>query len=114
MDVAIPKSSYQHIYQLKTTPEIKDLQTQFNNLKEFAKHFGWTPVTYREYLRIRTELREKCKEAYNKNWENKINNISINCKNSKKFWNKIRILKGKKVNLHKLHERHRAKKILLR
>ena len=45
MDVAIPKSSYQHICQLKTTPKIKDLETQFKNLKEFATHFGWTPVT---------------------------------------------------------------------
>ncbi len=45
MDIAIPKSCYQHIYQLKTTPEIKDLEAQFNNLNEFATHFGWTPVT---------------------------------------------------------------------
>ncbi len=97
MDIAIPKSSYQHIYQLKTTPEIKNLETQFKYLKEFATHFGWTPATYREYLRIKTELREKCKEAYNKNWEEKINDISINCKNSKQFWNKIKILKGKKT-----------------
>ena len=96
MDIAIPKSFYQHIYQLKTTPEIKDLETQFNNLNEFATHFGWIPVTYREYLRIKTVLREKCKEAYDKNWEDKMNNISINCKNSKQFWNKIKILKGKK------------------
>ncbi len=96
MDIAIPKSSYQHIYQLKSTPEIKDLETQFKNLKQFATHFGWTPVTYRKYFRIRTERREKCKEAYNKNWEDKISNISINCKNSKHFWNKIKILKGKK------------------
>ncbi len=67
MDIAIPKSSYQHIYQLKSRPEIKDLETQFKNLQQFATHFRWTPVTYREYLRIKTELREKCKEAYNKN-----------------------------------------------
>ncbi len=27
MDIAIPKSTHQYIYQLKTTPEIKDLET---------------------------------------------------------------------------------------
>ncbi len=52
--------------------------------------------TYREYLRIKTELKERCKEAYSKNWENKINQLSSNSKNSKQFWNKIKVLKEKK------------------
>ncbi len=39
--------------------------------------------TYREYKKIKTELRERCKQAYNKNWEDKINEVSINSKNSK-------------------------------
>ena len=46
---------------------------------------------------MKTELRERCKEAYSKNWEDKINKISENSKNSKQFWNKIKILKGKKT-----------------
>jgi len=95
MDVAIPKSSYQYTYQLKTTPEIKYLENQHKSLMEFAEHFGWTMQTYREHQRIKTKLRERCKEAYNKNWEDKINYISDNSKNSKDFWNKIKILKGK-------------------
>ncbi len=71
-DTAIPKSTHQYIYQLKTTPEIRNLEIQFKNLSLFATHFSWTFYTYREYLRIKTELREKCKKAYNKNWEDKI------------------------------------------
>ena len=51
--------------------------------------------TYRNYQRIKTELRMRCKEPYNKNWEDKLNYISDNSKNSKDFWNKIKILKGK-------------------
>jgi len=97
MDIAIPKSTHQYIYQLKITPEIKDLESHFNNLKQYATLHGWTLQRYREYLRIKTELKERCKEAYNKNWEDKINYISENCKNSKQFWNKIKILKGKKT-----------------
>ncbi len=85
MDTAIPKTTHQFIYQLKSTPEIRNLESQFRNLKEFADFFGWTLQTYREYLRKRTELREVCKEAYHKNWEDKINYISENSKNSKKF-----------------------------
>ncbi len=49
---------------------------------------------YREYLRIRQELKEKCKEADNKNWENKINNIIDISKDTKEFWKKIKLLKG--------------------
>ena len=52
-------------------------------------------ATYREHQRIKSELRIKCKEAYNNNWEHQINHISDNCKNRKEFWNKIKILKGK-------------------
>ncbi len=89
MDAAIPKSNHQYVYQLKTTPEIRALKIQYKTLTEFATHFGWTTQTYREFHRIKTEMREKCKEACNKNWENKINFISVNSKNSKEFWRKI-------------------------
>ena len=95
MDVAIPKSNYQCIYQLKTTPEVKHLENQYKIIREFASHFGWTLQTYRECQRIKLELRERYKEAHNKNWEEKINYISENSKNSKEFWNKIKILKSK-------------------
>ncbi len=37
MDTAIPKSTFKFTYQLKTTPEIRNLETQFKNLKEFAE-----------------------------------------------------------------------------
>ena len=97
METAIPKTNYQYIYQLKTTPQIRDLENQFRILQQFATHFGWTQQSYREYLRIKTELRERCKEAYNKSWEDKINHISENTKDSKQFWNKIKLLKGKKT-----------------
>ncbi len=95
MEVAIPKSNYQYTYQLKITDGIRNLETQYRNLKVNAEVFGWTIDTYREQLRIKTELRERCKEAYDKNWEDKIKDISENSKNSKDFWNKIKILKGK-------------------
>ncbi len=89
LDIAIPKATHQYIYQLKTTPEIKDLETQFKNLKQYATLHGWILQIYREYLGIKTELRERCKEAYNKNWKDKINHISENSKNNKQLWNKI-------------------------
>ncbi len=45
MDATIPKSTYKFTYQLKTTPEIRNLETQFKNLKESAEFFGWTLQT---------------------------------------------------------------------
>lgn len=42
---------------------------------------------YREYVRIRPELREKCKAEYNKNWKDKITNI-INSKYTNYFEDK--------------------------
>ncbi len=95
MELAIPKSNYQYTYQLKITEDIRNLEAQYRNLKTNAEVFGWTIDSYREQQRIKTELRERCKEAYDKNWEDKIKDISENSKNSKDFWNKIKTLKGK-------------------
>ena len=39
---------------------------------QFASINGWTLQIYRQYQRIKTELKERCKEAYNKSWEDKI------------------------------------------
>ncbi len=66
-------------------------------MKEFIEFFGWTLQTYREYSKRKTELRELCKESYNKNWEDKINYIPENTINSKQLWDKIKLLKGKKT-----------------
>ncbi len=33
MDTAIPKSTYKFTYQLNTAPEIRNLETQFKNLR---------------------------------------------------------------------------------
>ncbi len=98
MHIAISKGNYKFIYQLKTTPGIRNLASQFKTPKEFATHFGWTMLSYREYLRIKAELREICKDVYNKNWEDRINNIPENSNNSKQFCNKIKLLKGKNTN----------------
>ncbi len=63
---------------------------------------GWTNAHYREYTRIRLELRERCKENYNKNWENQVKELISYSKDSKEFWYKLDILKGKKYDTHKL------------
>lgn len=43
---------------------------------------------------MRNELRIKCKEAQNKNWEEKIKHVIDYSKDSKDFWRRINILKG--------------------
>ncbi len=78
MDTATSKVSYILTYQLKTTPVIRDLESQIKTLKDFAIHLGWTMHSYRGYQRIKAELRERCKDSYNKKWEDRINNISEN------------------------------------
>ncbi len=62
-----------------------------------ADNYGWTCDNFNEYLRIRQELRIKCKEAWNQNWEDNINNIIHTSKDSKAFWNKINLSKGKNL-----------------
>ncbi len=66
------------IYELKTSPKIKELENQYTTLLEFANYFGWTIQTYREYQRIKTELRDRCKEAHINIWEEKNNYILNN------------------------------------
>ena len=105
MDRTIPKSSYKFIYQLKITPEIRQLENQFKLLQQNAAIHGWSYEHYREYIRIRNELKETCKENYNKNWEDKITELMNQSKNSKEFWKKFRVLKGKKHYTNQLYER---------
>ncbi len=69
MNIAIPKSNLKRISQLEITDEIRNLERQFIAHKQAAVTNGWTYDNYREYIRIRSELREKCKEAQNKNWK---------------------------------------------
>ncbi len=61
--------------------------------KQWVGHLN----NYNEYIRIRHELREKCKDSHNKNWEENINKVMQMSKDSKAFWNKIKLLKGKKI-----------------
>lgn len=95
MDKVIPKTNFKRSYQLKITPEIQQLQRIFNDLKRNAEVNGWTLDNYQQYLMIRTALKGKCKESFNKNWEDKLNSIIEGSKDSKSFWSKIKILKGK-------------------
>ena len=97
MGKAIPKSRHKYVYQLKMTPEIQNLENQFEIVQQNAATNGWTYNNYREYVRIRHELKDKCKERYIKNWENKIGDFANYNKNSKDFWSKFKILKGKNV-----------------
>ncbi len=57
---------------MEITDEIRNLERQFIAHKQAAITSGWAYDNYREYIRIRNELRENCKEAQNKNWEGKI------------------------------------------
>ena len=98
MNSAIPKSTQRPIYQLKITPEIKQLERAFNTLKDNANRFGWTRINYREYHRIRLELKNRCKESYNRNWEDKINKVIEVSKDTKAFWRQINLLKGHTTN----------------
>ncbi len=103
----IPKREHKFSYQLKITPEIKALELSYKTLKQNAERHGWTLGNYGEYLRIRQELRAKCKEAWRQNWEENIENIISLSRDSKAFWRKINLSKGKKPNSHKLLKRHR-------
>ncbi len=96
-DKAIPKTSYKYVYQLKITPEIRNLEFQFNILQHQAEQNGWTNASYREYIRIRTELRERCIENHNKNWDDKNRELVNYSKNTKEFWNNINVLKDKTI-----------------
>ncbi len=93
----IPKREHKFVYQLRTTSEIQLLELSYKRLKQNADNYGWTWDNFNEYLRIRQELRIKCKEAWNQNWEGNINNIIHTSKDSKAFWNKINLSKGKNL-----------------
>ncbi len=98
MDESIPKCTHKPKYQIITTP-VRELERDYNILRNTATTHGWAHITYREHTRIRHELRELCKEAYKSNWEKNINNIIQISKDTKTFWNKIKLLRGN-TNTH--------------
>ena len=81
MDKSIPKSTHTMTYQLKITQEITNLEKQFRLLQQNSTTNGWSNEHFREYTRIRQEIRERCKENYYRNWELKVNKLIKNSKN---------------------------------
>ncbi len=75
------------------------LLTWKNNttLSTVAHIQGWTLANYREHVRIRQELKEKCKEASREAWENKLLEIIDSTKDTKCFWKKVNRLRGKDI-----------------
>lgn len=62
VDAVTPKSMT-----TKTTQEIRKKRNEIQKLKSVCCTTGETPQEYREHLRVRTELWERCKNAYIKN-----------------------------------------------
>ncbi len=90
----IPKREPKFIYQLKSIPEIKKkLELSYKTLEHNSDRYGWTLADYEEYVKIRQELRIKCKEAWRQNWEDNIDNIISISRDSKAFWDKINLSK---------------------
>ncbi len=94
MNKSIPKSSFKKIYQTRITPQIRALETAFNQLNSNAHTNGWNINNYREYVRIRQELRDECKREYNRRWEDSIDNTIQLSKDTKAFWSRIKQLQG--------------------
>ena len=66
MNKSIPKTNFKLSYQTPITPHIKILEAAYNNLSKNADTNGWTLNNYREFVRIRHELREECKREHSK------------------------------------------------
>ncbi len=96
MSEAIPKTNYNTFYQIKPTFQIKT-QILLNNLKTHMTSYGWTTDNFRLYEVLKHEMRERCKEEYNKNWEKQINNVIKDSKDTKKFWQQVNKLRGKTI-----------------
>ncbi len=70
---------------MKSTPETRELEEQFKILYQYGTRYGWTYENYREYINIRQELKEKCKENYHIKWEEEMKTIVDNSRDSKIF-----------------------------
>lgn len=92
---SIPKTNYNIIYQIKPTSQIKFIQFLLNSLNTCAIQHGWTTANFRVYQDLKNEMKDRCKEEFNKNWEKQIDNIIRDSKDTKVFWNKINRLRGK-------------------
>ncbi len=97
MKIAIPRNTHKRIIQFNTTQEIRQLEAEFKTLHTHATVHGWTIQNYQRYRRIRVELKDKCKMASSKNWEDKLEQIVNSSKDIKTFWGKVNQLRGKPV-----------------
>ena len=97
MGKSIPRSNYRLTYQTSLTPQIRTLEREFNELSKNAQTHGWTINNYRQYIRIRQDLREECKREHNKRWEESIDKTIQVSTYTKAFWRKIKQLQGNNI-----------------
>ena len=92
-DETIPTTTFKTIPHIKTTDEIRTLQTLYTNVMNQINIHGTNIYLHRYLLDIRTMLQEKLRDKYVEDWSNIIEKLSHE-NNPKKFWQSIKKLSG--------------------
>lgn len=89
----IPYSSYRTIPHNKPTEYIRQLQTQYCNLRTYIERYGANLDIMRRIKAIQIKLRQECQRISKEKWDELINNLDTN-KNPKDFWISIKKMIG--------------------
>lgn len=90
----IPKKTRQIMNKPISSPLLKRLQFNFENLKRLAQLYGWSRQYFHRYKRIQTSITIESTRIYSENWENVITHLTRQYADPAEFWAKIKRLKG--------------------
>ena len=96
MERAIPKRNITTLPHPKETELQKQLQCNYNRLKEIGDRNGWTMVERNMFKALQNLLIEECTKNYYSNWKNLISNIEMKRNEPKEFWGNIQRIMGSK------------------
>ena len=92
---AIPTTTYKTLPHPSHNRDITEAQLRFTNILQYANTHGWTYDLYQESRTLQTTIQTKCKEEYNKHWENTVKRLAEKHHDPKVFWQGIKQLQGK-------------------
>lgn len=92
---AIPTTTYRTLPHPLHNRDITEAQLRFTHILQYANIHGWTYDLYQQSRILQRTLQEKCKEEYNKHWENTVKGLAEKYHDPKAFWQGIKRLEGK-------------------
>lgn len=93
----IPTTHHRTLPTPQHSHHTKLIMVQFSNLRTYAQIHGWTRQLYQRYRMLQQRLQEDLTKDANTQWSDTILQTSLQYRDPKTFWRKIRNLTGETI-----------------